>query len=627
MDRIDIYRNGSVFTSILLDGSSSQQKQVMGENYISLAFKSSRVINFKIGDYCNVFGEKYILNRLPVVDKSSKLSYDYTVKMEAEGNDLVKAQYLFLDAANELTESDFPLTGDPQKFLDLMVENAERVSTGWKIGQIGVSGTRTISFSLDNCYTALAKIAEAFDTEYYVEGKTIHLAKKVRDTGKTFRVGSNKGLYKIVRQFVDTSSIITRLYVYGGDKNIPADYRNYSKRLRLPAAADPKLVTNVTCVVTDNGDGTQTMTFSYDAPTDPGATAVSISYSKTGLTPSWSTETGAVASPRSIRVPIGSYNIYFTTHGSFADAATAIITIEKTLVVPALYGNPLSFIESSAVNTYGVIELTEIFEEIFPHRTGTITSVINGNPYKFYDTGIDFDVNAYLLPNINAKVKFNTGQLAGYTFEVKNFNLLKREIEILRNKDEKALELPSSLFKPAIGDEYVFLDIQMPISYILNAEKDLLTKAKARLAEYAVPKASYAIEIDPVFMKRKHWGLTIGELVWIVDDELELQRKIRVTQVTRNLVNEYSYSVTVSDIVSSDPVGSLRSGQSSIRNDISTLDRQMDNNSILNNNVIGDLHMRAGSTIDFDAIPVSTNTNNLLPVYIDIISGKLVRKG
>jgi hypothetical protein len=258
MDSIDIYRAGVFFTKIKPDDNSVQFKRIMGENQLQLNFKTSSFFKFEINDYCNVFGERYQFNQSPTVKKWSTVLYEYSAVMEAEGADLAKIQFLFLGANNLLREADFNLMADAGMFVDLVIQNAQRVDPAWIKGEVIPTAYKNLNFKQENCYNALSKIAEGFETEFWIEGKTIHLAKIENDTGIVLKYGKNKGLYDLTRLPIDQSSIVTRLYVYGSDKNLPAGYQNYSKRLSLPPAPNNCLVSSVTATVVNNGDGTRT---------------------------------------------------------------------------------------------------------------------------------------------------------------------------------------------------------------------------------------------------------------------------------------------------------------------------------------------------------------------------------
>lgn len=514
MHEIDIYRGANLFVKIKPDESSTQTKRVMAENQLSITFEDNRHINFRLGDYCTVFGERYQVSRLPGETKGSRYQYKYTLIMNSEGFDLTKISYLFLDPDNNLTEGEFSLMGNPDTFIDLLITNANRASSGWVKGQVIPGDYKNLTFSKDNCYNALSRLAEEFETEFSIEGKIIHLTKRVRDVGYTFKHGRNKGLYEITRQNRDDSDVATRLYAYGSEKNLPEEYLVQGRRLRLPADDYPFLEKNV--------------------------------------------------------------------------------------------------------DKYGVIEHTELFENIYPRRIGKVTSVNAGDPFVFIDTTLDFDINAQLLPGISAKVVFNTGQLAGYQFEVKQYNAGTHTFTLLKNGEERVIELPSTLFRPGIGDEYVLVDMKMPEEYITAAENELKVAAQALLDQISEPQLAYNVVLDPVFLRDRNWQVQIHDLVWILDDELEIQRKIRVVSTVRNIVDEFSYSIDMADIVSPGTMSLIFNSQAASDRDIRDINGQILNNSILNNNVIG--------TLAFAGMPQTNTTTGFLPVYIEIATGKLFAK-
>jgi hypothetical protein len=210
MDTIDIYRAGVFFTKIKPEASSIQLKRIMAENQLQINFKLSSFFDFQINDYCSVFGERYQFNKLPIVKKSGTNFYEYQAVMDAEGADLAKIKFLFLGSNNTLREPDFDLMGNSDTFIDLVIMNAQRIDPAWVKGEVIPTNYKNLSFKEENCYNALAKIAEAFETEFWIEGKTIHLAKIENDTGIALKYGKNKGLYDLTRSTADQSDIVTR---------------------------------------------------------------------------------------------------------------------------------------------------------------------------------------------------------------------------------------------------------------------------------------------------------------------------------------------------------------------------------------------------------------------------------
>jgi hypothetical protein len=625
MTTVDIYQDNPLYArpiTVKPDDSSNQVKRIMGENEITLSFQDSRYLAFKIGDYCDVYGERYQVSKLPVFTKISRFLYKYTLNMKSIGYDLSKAQYLFLGADNSLRESEFSLMGTAEDFLDLVIANANRVGSGWIKGQCITTEHKNLSFSKDNCYNILSRLAEEFETEWWIDNKTVHLVKMANDTGHTYKHGRNRGLYEITRQNLNDSDVVTRLYAYGSEKNLPPTYP--SKRLRFPGGYNPCLISNLTCTLVDNGDGTQTFTFSWTPPLSTGVTDVSIEYRAAGSNDPWQFQLGVPASSRSITLPNGNYEFRFRTYGSTCSGPiagtgipTAVVVITASIITPIFVYRPLPFLERN-INVYGVIEDTSIFDDIYPHRTGVVSAVDGTDPFVFTDIAIPFDVNAQLLPGLTPKVTFNTGQLAGYTFDIESFNNSTKQFRVQKNGDERTLDIPSTTFRPAIGDKYVITDIEMPTIYVTDAETELKNKAEALLIQLSEPQLQYSITFDPTFLKRINRTLNIGDLIWIVDAELDLQRKIRVVTVTRNILNEFQFTVELADVIAASTITRLISSVQSNDRNVRDIDHQLVNNSILNNNVIG--------TLTFPNMPSTSTMTGFLNVVIEISTGKLYKK-
>lgn len=519
MHELKILRGGNEIVTIKPNDDSVQYKKVMGENELRLRFKLSYYANLNIGDYADVFGERYKINQLPVVDKKTKFEYDYSLNMQASYFDLTKVQYFFLGDDNTLKEPDFSLVGNADTFVNLIISNLARVyGSTWVKGQVIPTDYKNLTFSANTCYEVLTQLAETFNTEFWIEGNKIHLTKRQYQTGWVFKHGKQKGLYEVIRQPADSTSIITRVYAFGSDKNLPPDYRNYSKRLLIPA---------------------------------PG------------------------------------------------------IYLEKNTAL------------------YGINEITQIFDDIYPHRTGTVTSVDAGNPFHFNDTSMDFDINAQLLPGTSAKVTFNTGQLSGYTFEISDYNNTTKQFTILKNKNENAIDVPSTSLHPSIGDSYVLVDIQMPQTYIDKAEAALKQKAIDFLNTYCEPVYAYQIVFDPVNIKDARRVPGIGQVVRLVDNELQVDKPIRIVTATRNVINEYDIQVELSDILTKGIITQISSAINSTSTNLNNLSENVNTSTLFNNNkCIGDFKIEQGTIVakDMTAPPAGAT---LLQLYIDSATGKI----
>jgi hypothetical protein len=434
-----IKRAGNVIAEVEPEGKRSLK--IMDVNTVEMSFSLPKAVKFAIGDYVDVFGARYKIKApdLPDVDKVSSKRHDYSILFKSKGYDLVEASFMGPDANNELTEADFTAMGNAETFIDLLLLNANRYQSGWQKGTVDDTAFKNMAFSNENCLSVLSTLATTYNIEWWIEGQTIHLTKKGFVEPVTLQYGKGNGLYKISRKTQTDKNIVTRLYVYGSDRNLPTDYKSYSKRLKIPA----------------------------------------------------------------------------------------------------LIGN---------VDKYGPIEKSVTFDDIKPERLGTVTGVID--KFTFTDTGMDFDVEAQLLPGVKAKVQFNTGQLAGYSFEIEKYTAATNTFTILTNQDEKALVLPSDLFMPQVGDQYVLIDLNMPQSYIDNAHERLKVKGQEYLLENSEPLVVYSIEPDKLNFKKRALRLTLGNYIKVIDADFDLNSNIRITAITQNLQNEFDYTANLQQVVS-----------------------------------------------------------------------------
>lgn len=229
--------------------------------------------------------------------------------------------------------------------------------------------------------------------------------------------------------------------------------------------------------------------------------------------------------------------------------------------------------DDEAIKAYGLIEGAKLFEEIFPKYSGEVTAV-GEDPHVFTDSALDFDLNEkdakgntkYLIDGISAKITFNSGSLAGYTFEVKEggYDHSTKTFTILKYEDERGFVFPSvdtTTFRIGVGDKYIITDICPPQSRIDQAEEDLRSAARQYLDENKAPRVQYSVDIAEEYLKKiAGSGATVnifnvGDYLGLVDTEIGVDRtgeaSIRLTQFSRSLVSKtaYNYSLDLSDTV------------------------------------------------------------------------------
>lgn len=225
-----------------------------------------------------------------------------------------------------------------------------------------------------------------------------------------------------------------------------------------------------------------------------------------------------------------------------------------------------SYLENKeAIEKYGLRESVQNYEEIFPNRYGEVTAK-GSKYYAFVDSSMNFDLNEkdsagntkWLIADVAAKVKFTTGNLAGYEFEIHKYDHATKTIEVVPFTDETGMKFPSetsAAFQFAEGDKYFFTDINLPDTYKTEAENELSEEGAKTLEDVCQPKAEYSLSIDQNFIKQFAGELTVvnlfvaGDYITVEDEDLGINKAVRITEFTRDLLQPYSYSITLGDAV------------------------------------------------------------------------------
>ncbi|SFJ99406.1 phage tail protein, partial [Parapedobacter indicus] len=218
----EIKRGNTVLAAVHAEGV--QDVSVMENDRAEHKFQLPVHVDFKRGDTVEVYGQIYKINRSANVGRTNeKQGLGYEIEFEALYYDLAKWQLKGLDAANELTVSEVYLTGTASTVIDLIVRNANRVDSGWEIGVVDDTEAQQFTFVNQSLLAVLTELASRFESEYWVDGKVIHLQKREASTGLSLEFGKGKGLYKLTRGRTETS-VINRLYVEGASRNLPSGY-------------------------------------------------------------------------------------------------------------------------------------------------------------------------------------------------------------------------------------------------------------------------------------------------------------------------------------------------------------------------------------------------------------------
>jgi hypothetical protein len=224
-----------------------------------------------------------------------------------------------------------------------------------------------------------------------------------------------------------------------------------------------------------------------------------------------------------------------------------------------------SYIENAdAISNYGLYEACKYFDDIKPTFPGQVTNIDEDNELIFIDTNM-FDLNAkdddgntlYLLSGTPAKIHFNTGNLAGYEFEIAKYEHASHQFTLKAYKDEHDRTFPSAsslAFKVATGDKYKIIDVTLPDAYIAIAETKLAAAGQTHYDDNSQPRIKYGLAISRSYLEKLYpdeSAITnvfgVGDYIRIVDTEIGVDKLVRIQSFDRDVMNPYVYTLSLSD--------------------------------------------------------------------------------
>lgn len=483
--------------------SAVQNATLMGDDNVQLGIKSTQFLEFAKGDKILVGGEEYSIRTKVTREILSENMYSYDAIFYGVMYELMKSQYRNCDANGKSTKSTFDLTYTLREFMHVVIYNVSRDYPGiWRFDADSCPDTDpvTLQFSKQNCLQVVQTVCKEYKYEFRIDQKDGVRILRVGKFGSKvtppagnafFEWGKGNGLYKLKEQKVDDKSIITRLWVEGGTQNIRSDYRDYSERLQLPY---PKRLNQREHTLSD----------------------------------------GTVIPAKSEYIGIDSDE-------------------KRYLEDPDLR------------NEIGSDEDTEYYDEIYPKRTGSVTA-LGGDIYSFVDNTMDFDLNEkdssgtkYLINGVTAKLTFITGKLAGQQFELKEkggYVHSSRTFNLIKFTDERGMEFPSpdtDAFRFHEGDKYKITDINLPKSYEDYAEEDLWYAGYEDFRERKQARAQYVLTFDRSYfinalpLDSETCVFHCGDYVPVKDTRYNIEKNIRIQKMSRNLLVEHDYTLTLSD--------------------------------------------------------------------------------
>lgn len=225
---------GTARTDISPGDGSTQQKEVQGDNVLTLSFTHYEHMPLDVNDYVDFEGERYWLTEKYAPAQKSGGEWSYDVKFY--GIESLIKRFLVLEATDNNAEPVFTLTATPREHVAMVVKcinNGMGHTTDWKVGQVDGTDLIVIDYEGKYCDEALKEIAEKVggSAEWWVEGQTMNICRC--EHGEEITLGYGRGLTSLERDTGNTNKFYTRLFPIGSTRNIDAEKYGHS-RLMLP---------------------------------------------------------------------------------------------------------------------------------------------------------------------------------------------------------------------------------------------------------------------------------------------------------------------------------------------------------------------------------------------------------
>ena len=230
MDKIDIKDiSGKILLSVPITESCEHVEELMQSDHIVLSWNSDKSDILPMGAYIEYGGEKYsLLEPYSPIQKSEE-EFSYQPLFKSVVMYWAKVSFFMYTYSSDDViigrEPDWTLTDNPANFMSSICK-AIKNETGetWTYTvDASLSASATLSFQSVDIYSSLNSIANAFETEWWIDkaNKVIHLSKAEHGIAVRLEVGKNITVPTVK---VGKEGYYTRFYAFGSTRNIVQDY-------------------------------------------------------------------------------------------------------------------------------------------------------------------------------------------------------------------------------------------------------------------------------------------------------------------------------------------------------------------------------------------------------------------
>ena len=231
-------KTGEVLLDIPVDDDSYRYRAIAQAKKVELRYSLVDHVELPTGTYIEYHGERYTLWYPSDFKKEGTRVFDYTVTFG--GNEEILKKYKYKLLSDKPYKLKFVMTATPRMFVELLVDNLNLYDSGWTVGTVIEAPEKLLSFNHEKCWAVLGRLAEEFDTEFEIVGKTVHLRKVeyFKDAPVALSYGKGNGFLPGVGRANQGDNLpVEILYVQGCERNI--DYSAYgSQTLLLPKSQE-----------------------------------------------------------------------------------------------------------------------------------------------------------------------------------------------------------------------------------------------------------------------------------------------------------------------------------------------------------------------------------------------------
>lgn len=478
--------SGSVIKSVM-ETDDKASFELMSLCYVPLSWNDVEHKRIAAGAYIDFCGKRYRLLDPYEPEYIDEGSYRYTPKFYDKTAVWSKKPLFLITDTGE--ETDWGLTAYPGQFLEIVIRALKKYAgedyTYSVDESIAQSKMVYISFQAKSIFDGLNDIANAFDTEWWVEGSIIHLSKCQYGDPVLLEVGKSVGVPYVKSK---TDGYYTRFYIFGSTRNITQDYNDngftnglVNKRLTLNKTKYPGGYIDIRQGLSTDEIFTKTLIFDDIYPSSP----FIVSNARAEIK-DWLDENGN-------KIQIGESG-----------------------------GEPL-------YKQYAIWYFQ-----------------IDG--FEFNDTLYDKTNNpdGMLIRGLDLSVKFESGQLNGREFKLV-YHKGKKEYEISFVEEHGGIIVPGTVAAiPADGDKIILFNIRMPDNYIVSAQDEL---EKASLSEidskYKKDRKSYEFQSYPTYFANNDIDINVGQSVSVKIGGNMLSS--RVIKVEKNIDYPIKQTITIGE--------------------------------------------------------------------------------